>query len=656
MAEAAPVAAFSGHAQPITSLANAQYPPRVLSGSADGRQRLWNLADGKVMQQVGPRQPGNSCGRATRRTRFATAGAGGVAKLWNGADGKLVAEMHGEFRAHLQTAAAERTVADRTRNMAHFTAAVAASEKTATSETEGVKKATEALAAAEKARHREDGSGQESGRRKGGSRKGLDRGSGSRQGGRRRQGRRRQSHRRRRDGRQNDRRDGGPGQSRSRCVPGNKFLADAKAAGEKAVAEATAQIAASKEAKVAAEKAVVESPAKVKAAADALAAKVKAATDGDAARKQSETAYGCRAGVGRIEYGRQARRPMPCPLPRRRRQQARKRSNNRKPYSRKAKQAATTSEQPIRAIAFSPDNVQLATSGDDRLVHLWAPTAARHSRPMRDTAPVLAVAFAGDGRRASARPTNRLPYGSYILLGPGSGQSAVRTATCSSTGSPRSTSIPDGKLLASGSGEPSRGGELKIWNVADGTLAREIADAHSDTIFGLDFSPDGKYLASCGADKFVKVFDLASGKLAKAFEGHTHHVLTVAWQSQGRVLASGGADNVIKVWNFETGEQLRTIGGFAKEVTAVAFVGTGDETISCTGDKLVHLYQTDNGKKVRDFGGASDFMYAAAITPDGKLLVAGGQDSAALDGPRRQSAIRARGRQALSGTAVMSAV
>ena len=42
---------------------------------------------------------------------------------------------------------------------------------------------------------------------------------------------------------------------------------------------------------------------------------------------------------------------------------------------------------------------------------------------------------------------------------------------------------------------------------------------------------------------------------------------------------------------------------------------------------MVHLYQTDNGKKVRDYGGAADFVYAAAITPDGKLLVAGGQDS-----------------------------
>ena len=48
---------------------------------------------------------------------------------------------------------------------------------------------------------------------------------------------------------------------------------------------------------------------------------------------------------------------------------------------------------------------------------------------------------------------------------------------------------PDGKLLASGGGDPSRSGELKLWNVADGTLAKDLPDAHSDTVLGIKFSP-----------------------------------------------------------------------------------------------------------------------------------------------------------------------
>ena len=46
-------------------------------------------------------------------------------------------------------------------------------------------------------------------------------------------------------------------------------------------------------------------------------------------------------------------------------------------------------------------------------------------------------------------------------------------------------------------------------------------------MLGVDFSPEGNLIASCGADKFVKVFEVRSGKFVRSFEGHTHHVLGV---------------------------------------------------------------------------------------------------------------------------------
>ena len=75
----------------------------------------------------------------------------------------------------------------------------------------------------------------------------------------------------------------------------------------------------------------------------------------------------------------------------------------------------------------------------------------------------------------------------------------------------------------------------------------------------------------------MRVIELASGKVVKAFEGHTSYVLGVAWKRDSRTLASAGADKVIKVWDFVTGERKKNIEGAEKEVTAIAFVGaTGD--------------------------------------------------------------------------------
>ena len=115
---------------------------------------------------------------------------------------------------------------------------------------------------------------------------------------------------------------------------------------------------------------------------------------------------------------------------------------------------------------------------------------------------------------------------------------------------------PDGSLLASGGGEPSRSGELKIWKVSDGSLVRSLPDAHSDTVLAVCFSPDGQLVASGSSDRLAKIFEVQTGQLLRVCEGHTHHVLGIHWRADGRMLATSGANSVIKIWNPLTAEQF----------------------------------------------------------------------------------------------------
>ena len=185
---------------------------------------------------------------------------------------------------------------------------------------------------------------------------------------------------------------------------------------------------------------------------------------------------------------------------------------------------------------------------------------------------------------------------------------------------------PDGKILATGGGDPSRSGELILWNVETRTMARQLIDAHSDTVFSIDFSRDGKFLVSGAADKFVKQFEVETGKLVRAFEGHTHHVLGVSWKGDGSRIASAGADNAIKVWNVETGEQHRTIQNYSKQVTAIKYIGASDNMISCSGDKTVKMHRSNDGGNYRNLPGPTDFVYAVAATRDEGIAAAGGED------------------------------
>lgn len=185
---------------------------------------------------------------------------------------------------------------------------------------------------------------------------------------------------------------------------------------------------------------------------------------------------------------------------------------------------------------------------------------------------------------------------------------------------------PDGTLLAAGGGEASRSGQLTLWNTVDNSLVHQFTDAHSDTVYGIDFSADGKQIASAAADKFVKVFDVATKQFIRSFEGHTHHVMDVSWKSDRTTLASAGADNAIKVWNAETGEQARTIATYTRQVTSLAYVGQQDMIVSSSGDKRVFFHTASNGAPAREFKGNSDYVYRTATNTDGTIVVSGGED------------------------------
>ena len=183
---------------------------------------------------------------------------------------------------------------------------------------------------------------------------------------------------------------------------------------------------------------------------------------------------------------------------------------------------------------------------------------------------------------------------------------------------------PDGAILATGGGDPSRDGELKIWNWKEGALVRTISNAHSDSILTLKFSEDGQKLATGSADKFVKVFAVESGEPLASFEGHTEHVLGVDWMADGLTIASASADKSVKIWDVQDGSQKRTITGFGKQVTGLEFIGVTDNLATCCGDKIVRLYQAGNGRNYRNLSGAQNYLNAFDVTEDESLVIAGG--------------------------------
>ena len=48
--------------------------------------------------------------------------------------------------------------------------------------------------------------------------------------------------------------------------------------------------------------------------------------------------------------------------------------------------------------------------------------------------------------------------------------------------------------------------------------------------------------------------------------------------------------------------------------------------MSSSGDKRVFFHTASNGQPAREFTGSTDYVYRAATTPDGTVVVSGGED------------------------------
>lgn len=199
---------------------------------------------------------------------------------------------------------------------------------------------------------------------------------------------------------------------------------------------------------------------------------------------------------------------------------------------------------------------------------------------------------------------------------------------------------PSERLLATGGGDPSRSGELMIWNISDGSLVQSIDAAHGDTVLDVSFSPDGRILASGSADRMIKLWDVESGALLKTLEGHTHHVNAIAWNVNRHELATGSADATVKIWDIDSGQATKTMSGLKSEVTDLVFIGRDDRIGIVCGDGQFRVYRTDNGAQETNAKLTGGYLYALDANREGtQFIIAGTEGTATLvdrSGKQRQ--------------------
>ncbi|CDF32779.1 WD40-repeat containing protein [Chondrus crispus] len=144
-------------------------------------------------------------------------------------------------------------------------------------------------------------------------------------------------------------------------------------------------------------------------------------------------------------------------------------------------------------------------------------------------------------------------------------------------------------------------GDLISWCTREHELVQSFK-GHSDQIYDVVMSGDGKRIASGSRDKTVRVWDAETGRqIGDTMTGHTLWVRSVSMSGDGKRVASGSDDETVRVWDAETGRQIGdTMTGHTRWVTSVSMSGDGKRVVSGSGDETVRVWDAETGRQIGD--------------------------------------------------------
>lgn len=279
----------------------------------------------------------------------------------------------------------------------------------------------------------------------------------------------------------------------------------------------------------------------------------------------------------------------------------------------------------IGNVAYSRDGKRLAAAGQGGIIRLYDPATGRTLGQFRAQDPLYpSIAFAPDGKTLASLGTNLIQF----------------------------------------------------WDVHSSKELRrfDIGAKANDNYFSsvpFVFSPDGRLLASVGADHFVRIWEAKNGKELVKLPGHQTPIACLAFSPDGKTLLSasdrsGDQAGSVLIWNAATGEEVRKISFHrpGKEPTPLCFSPDGKTLAFAAWQRLerkhakgttvmqahaVALLDLETGKEIRKMGPLIGRLKAASFSPDGKVITAMNDEQQSGPGRSKNEVGRIQGWETATG-------
>lgn len=174
---------------------------------------------------------------------------------------------------------------------------------------------------------------------------------------------------------------------------------------------------------------------------------------------------------------------------------------------------------------------------------------------------------------------------------------------------------PDGRYIATGSQDTN----VIIWNAATGTPIH-ILENHSSVIFEVKFSNDSTRLISGGGDT-IMVWDVASGTLLNSFDIHGDIILDMDVSADNSLVFSGSFDGSIALWELETGNVIHRME--AGQITGARFLPGENRAVTSDQNGNLIIWNLETGEAERTIQHLeAPLRGGVVVAPDGNTVIA----------------------------------
>lgn len=161
----------------------------------------------------------------------------------------------------------------------------------------------------------------------------------------------------------------------------------------------------------------------------------------------------------------------------------------------------------------------------------------------------------------------------------------------------------------------------------------QILEAHSDEVWFLQFSHDGKYLASSSKDQSAIIWEVKEDgqvSLKHRLNGHRRPVFAVSWSPNDHQLLTCGQEEAIRRWDVNSGECLHVYEKTGVGLISCGWFPDGGGIFTGMTDRSICLWDLD-GRELESWKGQKTLRISdMAITDDGKRIISICRETAIL--------------------------